>query len=187
MFEESSTVLEGDGRLRKLPAEPGVLSKADAGLQRFELGRMQKDEATCFVIMVMAMVMMVAARTQTAIALSSTEAEWYAGTSGAAEGLYLIGLLKFLGIPLDLELYMDSSGSRGVAGRQGVGRIRSLEVRTLWLQQRVKDGEVVVKSVKGTENPADVGTKPLAVDTLKKMARKIGLVHWDGRAVRAIA
>ena len=137
--------------------------------------------------MILGMVLLVIARTQTAIARSSTEAEWYAGTSGAAEALYIRELLSFLGLPLHVELYMDSSGSRGVAKRQGVGRIRSLEVRTLWLQGKVRDGVIDVKAVRGDDNVADLGAKPLAEERLMKLAKQAGMVRWSGHEVRSLA
>ena len=82
---------------------------------------------------------------------------------------------------------MDSSGSRGVAKRQGVGRIRSLEVRTLWLQGKVRDGVIDVKAVRGDDNVADLGTKPLAEERLVKLAKQAGMVRWSGHEVRSLA
>ena len=46
-------------------------------------------------------------------------------------------------------------------GRQGLGKMKDLEIRDLWLQKEVRDGRVIVSKVLGTENPSDLGTKIL--------------------------
>ena len=51
---------------------------------------------------------------------------------------------------------MDSSASRGIFGRQGPGRIRHLATRFLWVQEKVRNKELGVDAVLGTENEADI-------------------------------
>ena len=55
----------------------------------------------------------------------------------------------------------DSSAAKSFVGRQGLGKMKHLEIRDLWLQKEVHDGKVVVHKVLGTENPSDLGTKIL--------------------------
>ena len=56
----------------------------------------------------------------------------------AAEGLFMKTVLVFLGLDdLKLEVKTDSSACIGVCMRSGCGKIRHLELRSLWLQQRV--------------------------------------------------
>ena len=45
--------------------------------------------------------------------------------------------------------------------RSGVGRIRHLSCRVLWVQQHVMNGQVKVSHLRGELNPADVSTKLL--------------------------
>ena len=52
-------------------------------------------------------------RTQTAVALSSAEAEFYAMVGGVIEGLYVQSILKFFGIATRLIVRSDSSSGRG--------------------------------------------------------------------------
>ena len=46
--------------------------------------------------------------------------------------------------PID---YSDSSAARGIANRKGVGKLKNLQVRSLWLQQARVDGQVNVDRV----------------------------------------
>jgi len=141
-----------------------------------------RRSTSCFVVGILGMVLIVVARLQTAIACSSAEAEYYAGVSCAAELLYLKKLFAFLGLHLELELYMDSSGSRGIASRAGVGRVRALETKVLWLQKEVKEKNIVIKAVPGDKNVADLGTKVMAAPKLMRLAAQAGMVRFkDGR------
>ena len=71
---------------------------------------------------------------QSNIALSSCEAELNAALKGAVEGLNVQRLATSLGDDLTLELWTDASAARGVILRQGVGKVRNLQVKQLWLQ-----------------------------------------------------
>ena len=115
------------------------------------------------VICVQGNVVGTSARTQRTIALSSAEAELYASAGVLSDSFLLKNILCFL---LELEklpvhLYMDSSSGKQVWQRSGVGRIRHLSCRVLWVQQAVARGEVVLRHIRGEYNPSDVDTKLL--------------------------
>ena len=55
----------------------------------------------------------------------------------------------------------DSSAAKSFVGRQGLGKMKHLEIRDLWLQKAVNEGRPVVHKVLGIENPSDLGTKIL--------------------------
>eukprot|EP00971_Amphidinium_carterae_P289775 5754136-Amphidinium_carterae.2 len=87
--------------------------------------------------------------TQT-LALSSGEAEWYGCCAGAAELLYAQQLLHDVGIHVDTpQLYTDATVAKSLAARQGLGRIRHLEVRYLWLQDLPEQKKMTVLKVAG--------------------------------------
>ena len=52
----------------------------------------------------------------------------------------------------------DASAGRAMATRRGVGRVRHLDVRLLWLQQLCAEGVVQVRVRLGEHNEADLGT-----------------------------
>ena len=53
-----------------------------------------------------------------------------------------------------------------IASRTGVGRVRHLETRRLWVQEAVKTGRLVLDKVRGDQNPANMLTKPLTSDQM---------------------
>ena len=73
--------------------------------------------------------------------------------------------------------YTDSSGAKGILQRSGVGRLRHLSCRILWLQQLVSGGMVKLCSVSGSVNPADIGTKRVSAPRLRSLMAVLGLYN----------
>ena len=113
-------------------------------------------------------------RGQAVRAQSSAEAEVYAGAMGIEESIHVQQLLGWIGEPVRIRLRMDAAAARSVLCRQGVGRIRHLEVKVLWVQDQVKNGRVLVEKVEGIWNQADLGTKPLEEKTLVRHRGSLG-------------
>jgi hypothetical protein len=108
---------------------------------------------------------------QAAYALSSAEAELYAMVEGVtrAKGLVsLAGELGFVGLSSVVKLGTDSSAAKSFVCRRGLGRMRHLQIRDLWLQKEVADGYLEVSKIPGVMNPADLMTKILSVGDIKK-------------------
>ena len=97
-------------------------------------------------------------RTQQSIALSSCEAELNALCKAGQEGLVAIHLASETGLNLDLEIYTDSSAAKGVIQRRGAGKVKHLEVKQLWLQEREERKELQVLKVDRFYNWADLLT-----------------------------
>ena len=104
-------------------------------------------------------------RTQSNIALSSAEAELYAMTCGASEGLGAKAMCSDFGVDMCVYLHVDASAAIGVAQRKGLDRIRHLETQSLWIQDVVREKRVGLLKVKGTEHPSDLMTKSLDAKT----------------------
>ena len=107
---------------------------------------------------------------QGAIALSSAEAEFYGMIEGVTRAKGLLSLARELGfedLPIVVHLGTDSSAAKSFVSRRGLGRMRHLEIRDLWLQEEVREGKVVVNKILGTENPADLMTKILSLGILR--------------------
>ena len=84
-------------------------------------------------------------RNQKSVSLSSGEAEYYAGASAASDSILLQEAVKFLTQRnCKVHLHMDSSAARGIITRQGVGRVKHLQIRTLFLQDLHKQGTISV-------------------------------------------
>ena len=98
--------------------------------------------------------------TQGSIAMSSGEAEYYSMVKAASEALGAQALAADLGWTWKIRLWVDSSAAKSMASRMGLGRVRHLEVRFLWLQEVVRIGRLMIRKIAGERNPADVLTKP---------------------------
>ena len=59
-------------------------------------------------------------------------------TTSAEEMLLARDVLMFFGCQVEASLHLDSAAARGICRREGVGKVKALEVRTLWLQQVIK-------------------------------------------------
>ena len=116
--------------------------------------------------------------TQTVIALSSGEAELFSLTKGAAQTLGLISLARDLGLELEGTLHTDANAAIGIAAREGLGKVRHLNVQYLWIQDRVRGGDIKLSKVPGPENPADLLTKHLAAaDVLRHLETLCCTLH----------
>ena len=95
-------------------------------------------------------------RTQRTIALSSGEAETYAyaATSGGCDAVLLKACLSYLfpGEELAVKLFIDSSACRAILQRQGVGKVRHLSTRWLWMQQFCKRGVFLIHPIGNKSN-----------------------------------
>ena len=101
-------------------------------------------------------------RSQRSIALSSCESEYLSAVGGAAEGLYIGRLWKFLTRKeVAVSTVTDSSSCRAFSQRQGVGRLKHIDAKFLWVQQRLKEGAMAMEGVPTLLNVADMGTKRL--------------------------
>ena len=60
-----------------------------------------------------------------------------AAVRGASGDLAMRGLAEDFDLRCELHMYLDSSAAIGLSRRTGVGRIRDLDTRLLWLQEVV--------------------------------------------------
>ena len=123
--------------------------------------------------------------TQATIALSSAEAELYALTKGAAEGLGMMSLLSDFGVTVNVTIHTDASAAIGIVRRAGLGKLRHLNVRYLWVQDQVKRELLGIEKVAGAENPADMATKHFNADLMMKHLKRMGFKTGGGRAKSA--
>ena len=118
-------------------------------------------------------------RTQKARALSTGEAEYYAMVTGCAEGLGLQALAEDLGWKVTVRIWTDSSAAKAVAKRRGLGKLRHVELKWLWVQDMVKEGRVQLKTVRGEENVADHLTKPKTRADIEELLKTVGAEFRD--------
>ena len=120
--------------------------------------------------------------TQSQISLSSGEAEFYGVVRAAGIGLGFKALMSDLKFPLPLRVWTDSTATIGICGRQGLGRLRHVDTQCLWIQQRIRDGSIELRKVRGEVNPADLFTKHLpSRDKVRQLLALFNCWYEDGR------
>ena len=80
-----------------------------------------------------------------------------------------------------IALEVDASAAIGIVNRQGLGNTRHIDVRGLWLQDKVRSKEIAIFKVPGDANTADIGTKALAAEVIQKHIRQMGffnMMRW---------
>ena len=115
---------------------------------------------------------------QGAYALSSAEAELYAMVEAVtrAKGLRNLALeLGFQELSNVVCLGTGSSAAKSFVCRRGLGKMRHLEIRDLWLQKEVADGLLEVSKIPGESNPADLMTKVLKMEVTRQHLGEMGI------------
>jgi hypothetical protein len=116
--------------------------------------------------------------TQATIATSSGEAELHAMYDGAARGLGLKTVLEEMNVRPELALCRvctDSSAAKAFVSTRGLGRMRHVEVKLLWLQEMVQKGRIRVGKVHGATNVADVLTKYHSAEAMYRILAQHGI------------
>ena len=117
-------------------------------------------------------------RSQKTISLSSCESEPHSLVSCMCDGLFIVACAEFvLGEKLEHVQYTDSSSARQLASRQGVGKVRHLSGKILWVQEKVNEGTVNLRQVPTIWNVADIGTKCLNQQRMMVLMHETGLVY----------
>ena len=73
------------------------------------------------------------------------------------------------------QVNSDSNAARGIASRIGSGKVRHLQIRDLWVQERVRSGELQLGKVGTDVNRSDMGTKYLDGKRIEKLMEMASL------------
>ncbi len=84
---------------------------------------------------------------------------------------------------LTVEISVDSSAAKSVASRSGLGNIRHLETKRLWIQEAVWCGRLVITKIRGDSRPADVLTKPLSHAEMTAKLTEFGAISVRRQSV----
>ena len=127
-------------------------------------------------------------RTQRVVSLSSAESELYAMVSGLCDAMHLKHVIMFcLGLDkLTIHHLGDSSAARGILQRQGTGgRVKHIEGRLLWSQQKIQEKIVVLNVVQTRWNLSDMATKALSAGRIKMLKGLLGYRNEDNESIGA--
>ena len=79
-------------------------------------------------------------------------------------------------------VYADSSAALAIANRKGAGKLRHINVSSLWIQEKKNLHDLEIRKVLGTENPADLMTKYLTRSVMDTHLDFLGQRRESGRA-----
>ena len=97
------------------------------------------------------------------------------------EAVGIKGIAKNMGLDFSITLSTDSSAAKGIATRMGLEKVKRLETRTLWAQDKIDEGMVVIKKIGGDRNVAEILTKYLSSPRLRSLSQSQswrGGTHW---------
>ena len=83
-------------------------------------------------------------------------------------------LLADLGITATIEIITDSTAAKGTASRVGIGKIKHLDVGWFWIQDFVKNRDIVLMKINGKVDPADLMTKPKSAAEAVRLTMAVG-------------
>ena len=120
--------------------------------------------------------------TQNVIATSSGEAEFYALVKAGSQSLGIKAMADDFGIKINrIVIKTDASAAKGISMRRGIGQVKHIEVNQLWIQDKVRNGDIEVEKIPGKTNPADALTKECGVESLDCEKEGCELVARAGR------
>ena len=95
----------------------------------------------------------------------------------ASESKGILSLLKDLGYKMKPVLAIDAKATEHILHRQGIGRLKHIDVAYLWMDDEVRSKSLRVPRVSSEENVADLGTKPLSKAVIPKHCLALGYVN----------
>ena len=95
----------------------------------------------------------------------------------------LPALLKDLGCEMKRVLAIDAKATEHIFHRQGIGKLKRIDVAYLWMQDEIRSKRLRVRRVKSEENVADLGTKPLSKAVIAKHFLTLGYVNMAAEHV----
>ena len=118
--------------------------------------------------------------TQSVRALSTGESEFYAITKGSGNSLHSQAILKGFGETVEAVVLSDASAGIGIASRKGCRRLEHLEVKWLWVQEKVSEKVLRLKKHPTETNIADFATKYLSRSRMEMLLAAGNLVLVSG-------
>ena len=116
------------------------------------------------------------------MSLSTAESELHGIANGNQVALGMKSMFSDLNIDIPLRIHSDATAAIGIARRRGLGKLRHLDVEDLWVQEKVRNKQVEIVKVLGTDNPSDLMTKHVDAKLLGEHVRSMGCEFVSGRA-----
>ena len=76
-------------------------------------------------------------------------------------------------------LAIDAKATEHIFHRQGIGKLKHIDVAYLWIQDEVRSRRLQVRRVRSEDNIADLGTKPLSKAVIAKHCATMGYMNMN--------
>ena len=119
--------------------------------------------------------------TQKIVALSVGEAEYYGLVKGSSIAMGARSIMSDLGVDLSIRVKTDSTAAKGIASRTGLGKVRHIEVAQLWIQEKVRNGDITLEKVDGEINQSDCLIKYVGREDIEWQMNETGQRLAGGR------
>ena len=94
------------------------------------------------------------------------------------------------GIKASIKIRSDNTAAIGISKRLGLGTMRHLSVRHLWVQDKVKNKEIQLEKQDGKKNVADLGTRlqagPMITNVMGRLRYRFERQPLEGNKVNAL-
>ena len=84
-----------------------------------------------------------------------------------------------------VSIGMDASAAIGIAQRNGLNKVKHVEVDILWLQEQMARRILPIGTIPGPQNPSDLCTKNVGVGLIEQYMKQLSLYYEEGRAAVA--
>ena len=114
-------------------------------------------------------------RVQPRIALSSGEAELYAGMRGISETLGFVHMMReFKTDDWDRFVHrVDASACRAIMLRRGCGGLKHITVKSLWVQEAVREYSIDIERISRDEMHPHIIASPSSAEELRNQLTKL--------------
>ena len=122
------------------------------------------------------------AKTQALVAKSNAESELYTLVRASCEALGAQTLMAELGEKVKVRVHVDATAAKAIAERSGLDKLRHVDVNILWIQEQEARDRLPLVKVCGKINPADLMTKYVDGELIKRHLKSMSTDFREGRA-----
>ena len=85
-------------------------------------------------------------------------------------------MMRDLGFAVKPVLNIDAKATEHILHRQGIEKLKHIDVTYLWVQDEIRSQRLRVRRVRSEENVTDLGTKPLSKTVLRSTVSRRDMV-----------
>ena len=115
---------------------------------------------------------------QETVALSTVESEYMAFTRATTQALWTIKFFAEIGLPVTkpITIFADNNGSiSNSINNKNYRQTKHINVKFHFVKEHTKKGEIIFTYIPSSDNLADLFTKPLPHETIKRLASEMDL------------